>query len=168
MFVYCVWRLHMSEPTADKRIEAARVARRFPVIFDRVATGDRRQAFYNRLARPGFANFMHRMSTRLVDRLSVETLAPEGHAAVARFKDIVIQDGSSFALKEKLRDVFPGRFTTIEPAAVEVHATCCGFSDEVAAVAIAPDKEAERQFLPDQGDSGPVWSSSGTGPSDHL
>ena len=40
MFVYCVERLHMSEPTAYKRIEAARVARRFPVIFDRVAAGD--------------------------------------------------------------------------------------------------------------------------------
>jgi hypothetical protein len=47
-----------------------------------------------------------------------------------------------------LRDVFPGRFTTIEPAAVEIHATYSGFSDEVATVQIAPDKEAERQFLP--------------------
>jgi hypothetical protein len=61
----------------------------------------------------------------------------------------VIQDGSSFALKNKLRDVFPGRFTTIEPAAVEIHATYSGFSDEVCSVQIAPDKEAERQFLPD-------------------
>lgn len=40
MFVYCVERLHMSEPTAYKRIEAARAARRFPVIFERVAAGD--------------------------------------------------------------------------------------------------------------------------------
>jgi len=61
----------------------------------------------------------------------------------------MIQDGSSFALKNKLRDVFPARFTTIEPAAVEIHATYSGFSDEVCSVQIAPDKEAERQFLPD-------------------
>lgn len=40
MFVYCVARLHMSEPTAYKRIEAARAARRFPVIFERFAAGD--------------------------------------------------------------------------------------------------------------------------------
>jgi hypothetical protein len=106
------------------------------------------KAFYNRLARPGFAKFMQQMFSRLVDRLSLQTLAPEGHAAVARFKDIVIQDGSSFALKKKLRDVFPGRFTTIEPAAVEIHATYSGFCDEVRVVQIAPDKEAERQFLP--------------------
>lgn len=106
------------------------------------------KAFYNRLARPGFAKFMHAMFTRLVERLSIQTLKPEGHTAVSRFKDIVIQDGSSFALKKALVGVFPGRFTTIEPAAVEIHATYSGFSDEVATVQIAPDKEAERQFLP--------------------
>jgi hypothetical protein len=107
------------------------------------------KAFYNRLARPGFAAFMRQMFARLVERLRIQTLAPEGHAAVARFKDIVIQDGSSFALKKQLRDVFPGRFTTSDPAAVELHATYSGFSDEVSCVQIAPDKEAERQFLPD-------------------
>lgn len=106
------------------------------------------KAFYNRLARPGFAKFMRQMFARLIERLSIQTLAPEGHTAVARFKDIVIQDGSSFALKKKLRDVFPGRFTTVEPAAVELHATYSGFSDEVSSVQLAPDKEAERQFLP--------------------
>jgi hypothetical protein len=107
------------------------------------------KAFYNRLARPRFAKFMRQMFDRLIARLCIQTLAPEGHAAVSRFKDIVIQDGSSFALKNKLRDVFPGRFTTIEPAAVELHATYSGFFDEVSSVEIAPDKEAERQFLPD-------------------
>lgn len=106
------------------------------------------KAFYNRLARPGFATFMRQMFGRLIERLCIQTLAPEGHTAVSQFKDIVIQDGSSFALKKKLRNVFPGRFTTIEPAAVEIHATYSGFSDEVCSVEIAPDKEAERQFLP--------------------
>jgi hypothetical protein len=106
------------------------------------------KAFYNRLARPGFAKFMRQMFARLIERLSIQTLAPEGHTAVARFKDILIQDGSSFALKKALRDVYPGRFTTKEPAAVELHATYSGFSDEVIVVELAPDKEAERQFLP--------------------
>jgi len=107
------------------------------------------KAFYNRLARPGFAEFMRRMLGRLLERLRARTLKADGNAAVARFKDIVIQDGSSFALKRKLRDVFPGRFTTIEPAAVEIHATYSGFNDEIISVAIAPDKEAERRFLPE-------------------
>lgn len=107
------------------------------------------KAFYNRLARPSFATFMRQMFARLVAQLSIQTLEPEGHAAVARFEDIVIQDGSSFALKNALCEVFSGRFTNIQPAAVEVHATYSGFSDEVSAVEIAADSEAERQFLPD-------------------
>jgi len=107
------------------------------------------KAFYNRLARAGFAAFMQQMFMRLLMTLSVRTLKPEGGAAIARFKDIVIQDGSSFAVKHKLRDAFPGRFTAIEPAAVELHATYSGFRDDVTAVQLAPDKEAERQFLPD-------------------
>jgi len=106
------------------------------------------KAFYNRLARPGFAEFMRQMCGQLIDRLTIQTLAPQDKTAVARFKDIVIQDGSSFALKKQLRDVVPGRFTTSEPAAIEIHATYSGFSDEVSAVQIAPDKAAERQFLP--------------------
>lgn len=107
------------------------------------------KAFYNRLARVGFARFMRAMLARLIAQLRLQTLTPEGERAVARFRDIVIQDGSSFALKAQLRTAFPGRFTAIEPAAVEVHATYSGFADEVCAVQIAPDKEAERQFLPD-------------------
>jgi Transposase DDE domain len=106
------------------------------------------KAFYNRRARAGFAAFMREMFARLVEGLSIQTLTPEGQRAVARFKDIVIQDGSSFALKPTLHRRFPGRFTTIEPAAVEVHATYSGFFDEVRAVQIAPDADAERPFLP--------------------
>jgi hypothetical protein len=107
------------------------------------------KAFYNRLARLGFATFMRGMLARLIDQLRLQTLAPDGHKAVARFTDIVIHDGSSFALKAALSGTFPGRFTTIEPAAVEVHATYSGFADEVSRVQIAPDAQAERPFLPD-------------------
>ncbi len=107
------------------------------------------KAFYNRLARHGFVMFMRQMFTRLVGYLRIQTLTPEGQTAVARFTDIVIQDGSSFALKKQLQDAFPGRFTATDPAAIELHATYSGFSDEVSCVQLAPDKEAERQFLPD-------------------
>jgi hypothetical protein len=107
------------------------------------------KAFYNRLARDGFAAFMRGMCARLIERLSLQTLTPEGQTAVARFTDIVIHDGASFALKPALRGAFPGRFTTLGPAAVEVHTTYSGFADEVRGVQIAPDRDAERPFLPD-------------------
>ena len=105
--------------------------------------------FYNRLARRGFATFMQQMLVRLLGQLRLQTLMPDGDRAVARFTDIVIQDGSSFAIKPTLAGAFPGRFTTIEPAAVEVHATYSGFADDVSQVALAPDAQAERPFLPD-------------------
>ena len=92
---------------------------------------------------------MRAMFARLVEQLRLQTLTPEGETAVARFRDIVIQDGSSFALKPALRGAFPGRFTTIEPAAVEVHATYSGCADEVRSVHFAPDADAERTFLPE-------------------
>lgn len=106
------------------------------------------KAFYNRLARASFVTFMHQMLARLIEHLSIQTLTPAGCTALARFKDIMIQDGSSFALKHELRGVFPGRFTTKEPAAVELHVTFSGFSDEASVVELAPDTKAERDFLP--------------------
>jgi hypothetical protein len=48
------------------------------------------KAFYNRLARVGFATFMREMLARLVEQLSEQTLTPAGQVAIARFKDIVI------------------------------------------------------------------------------
>src|SRR5262245_59130830 len=38
-FVYCVRRLRFSEDMAFKRIRAARVARRFPIVLEAVADG---------------------------------------------------------------------------------------------------------------------------------
>jgi hypothetical protein len=40
MFTYCVEVLHLSEPAAYKRIQAARAARRFPAILEMVARGE--------------------------------------------------------------------------------------------------------------------------------
>jgi hypothetical protein len=39
MFAYCVHELRLSEDAASRRIQAARVARRFPAIFEALATG---------------------------------------------------------------------------------------------------------------------------------
>jgi hypothetical protein len=49
------------------------------------------KAFDNRLARVGFATFLRGMLARLIDQLRLQTLAPDGQQAVARFTDIVIR-----------------------------------------------------------------------------
>src|SRR5437867_6845425 len=53
------------------------------------------KAFYNQVAKPHFAAFRH----------------------------IVMQDGSALAIHDGLREVFPGRFKAVKPAAVELHTT---------------------------------------------
>jgi hypothetical protein len=106
------------------------------------------KAFYNRLAHPGFSEFTMAVVSRLLTQLATKVLEPQPGSPLAQFTDIVIQDGTSFALKRSLRHVFPGRFTTVEPAAVELHATLSGFYDEVVEVSLSPDTTQERAFLP--------------------
>jgi len=104
--------------------------------------------FYMRLARPSFVRFMRAVAFELMIQLTVRVLKPEAGGPLSQFTDIVIQDGSSFAVKPSLSKAFPGRFKTIEPAAVEVHVTFSGFRDEVLQAYVSPDTTAERHFLP--------------------
>src|SRR5690349_718378 len=50
MFAYCVHELHLSEDSAYKRITAARVARRFPAVFEALAEGRLHLAAVNLLS----------------------------------------------------------------------------------------------------------------------
>jgi len=84
----------------------------------------------------------------MIGALALKTLRAEVGSPVTAFSDIVIQDGTSFAVNESLRAIFPGGFTTNDPAAIELHAAFSGLQDDVLAVSLAPNKEAERQFLP--------------------
>lgn len=104
--------------------------------------------FHNQLAKPGFAQFMRLMLSRLLNELAGEVLRFAPHSPFARFERVRIQDGSSFAVKAALADTFPGRFTTISPAAVELHVDLDVLSEVPNQVVLAPDSEAERQFLP--------------------
>jgi len=104
--------------------------------------------FHNKLAKPAFAEYMRMLVSHLLNVLIVEALRPMPGSALALFDDILIQDGSSFAVHPALAGVFPGRHTTISPAAVELHATMSLWNDQAVVLTIAPDSEGERQFLP--------------------
>src|SRR5260370_11801889 len=67
---------------------------------------------------------------------------------LGRFRDMLQHDGSSFALKDGLKKQWPGRFTKISPAAVELHVTMSAFDDNPIQITLAPDKEAERALGP--------------------
>lgn len=104
--------------------------------------------FWNRLAKPAFPAMMKALFQRMCSEMTTRVLKHKRSAVVQSFSAILIDDGSSFAVADGLRRVFPGRFTKVTPAAVELHAHMDLASDSLLSVALAPDKEAERQFLP--------------------
>ena len=106
------------------------------------------KAFHNRLAKPTFPHFIRQVYRDILRNLSANVLRPAADGKLAHFQDLVIQDGSSFAVHDALAQTFGGRFTAIRPAAVELHTFLSVFHDQVIDVEAAPDKEAEQHFLP--------------------
>ncbi|MGH8489164.1 MAG: IS4 family transposase [Gammaproteobacteria bacterium] len=104
--------------------------------------------FYDQLSKREFAPFMRETARRLLETLVIRVLgvAPEG--AFSEFRRIVIQDGSSFAIKDVLKEIFPGRFKKVSPAAVEIHATLDLFDESISKVTLTADTASERAALP--------------------
>lgn len=115
-------------------------------------TSTRYKAFYNRLARPGFPEFVRSVVCRAMSCFAVRVLEPVVGSPLHAFSDIIVHDGSSFALKDGLAKAFPGRFTINGAAAIELHASFSAFHDDVVSVTLAPDTQPERPFLPEPTD----------------
>lgn len=111
-------------------------------------SGVQYKPFHKQLAKPAFAEFLRQVVSRAVAKLSIRALRPLAKSKLSKFDDITIHDGSSFQLKDDLAKQWPGRFKTISPAAMEIHATMSIAADDAVRLVLAPDKEAERQFLP--------------------
>jgi ribosome-associated translation inhibitor RaiA len=107
------------------------------------------KAFYNQVAKPRFADFARTMAERLISDMTLKVLGFEKGHAFAEFRHIVIQDGSSFAIHDGLREVFPGRFKVVKPAAVELHTTMDLLCDAPTTVVLTPDTTNEQAFLPE-------------------
>jgi len=144
------------EALGSRRVETvADIQRAFNA---QTGLGTRYKAFYNQLAKPAFPRFMRAVFQELLANLSQSVLRPLAGTALSAFEDVVIQDGSSFAVHDALAKSFGGRFTTIRPAAVEVHTFLSVFRDQVIRAQVAADKEAERDFLPPAGAlRGKLW-----------
>lgn len=104
--------------------------------------------FHNQLAKKGFAEYMRLLLSRLLNEMACSVLRFSPDSPFAKFNSICAHDGTSFAVKRTLSGTFPGRFTTISPAAVELHVNLDLLSDAVNTVVLAPDRDAEREFLP--------------------
>src|SRR2546426_12579156 len=89
------------------------------------------------------------MTERLISEMTLKVLGfAKGHAFAA-FRRLVIQEGSSFAIHAGLREVFPGRFKVVKPAAVELHTPMDLLCDAPSTVVLTPDTTSEQAFLPE-------------------
>src|SRR5881296_2594640 len=89
------------------------------------------------------------MTARLIGEMTLKVLGFHKGQAFAALHHLVIQDGSSLAIHDGLREVFPGRFTAVKPAAVELHATMDWLCDAPTTVVLTPETTNEQAFLPE-------------------
>lgn len=105
--------------------------------------------FHNQLSKKEFPRLMREIASVLLTKFVVKALKVKRGSRLSEFKEIVIQDGTSFAVKDDLSSVFPGRFTKGSPAAVELHVTMNLLEGSVQRVTLTPDTEEERGHLPE-------------------
>ncbi|MCA1604796.1 MAG: IS4 family transposase [Acidobacteria bacterium] len=91
---------------------------------------------------------MRETARGLLETLVIRVLGVASGGAFSEFRRIVIQDGSSFAIKDALKEVFPGRFKKVKPAAVELHATLDLLDESLSKVTLTADTASERAALP--------------------
>src|SRR5215468_7811011 len=139
--------LALTATCASQRVETlADFHRGFNALFHTTVTY---KAFYNQVAKPHCAAFIRTMTSRLIGEMTLKVLGCEKGRAFAEFRHIIIQDGSSFAIHDALREVFPGRFKVVKPAAVELHTTMDLLCDTPTTVVLTPDTTTEQAFLPE-------------------
>ena len=139
--------LALTATCASQRVETlADLHRGFNALW---GTSITYKAFYNQVAKPHCADVARTMAARLMGAMTLNVLGfHKGHACAA-LQHIVMQDGSAFAMHDGLREVFPGRFKAVKPAAVELHATMDLLCDAPTTVVLTPDTTNEQAFLPE-------------------
>jgi hypothetical protein len=105
--------------------------------------------FHNQLSKSTFADFMRHAAEYILEKLIQKSLNAPLKGAFSEFERILLQDGSSFAVKDELAPTYPGRFHAISPAAVELHVTYDLLNEKLETVKITEDTAGERGYLPE-------------------
>jgi len=108
-------------------------------------------SWHDQLSKPEFPELMGELYQDLMTELYVSQKhkIPE---VFREFSDVLIHDGSSWAISDYLAEVFPGRFTKISPAAIEMHNTYSLLNHQYEEVTVAPDSMSEHKFIPSPDD----------------
>ena len=107
------------------------------------------KAFYNQLLKESAPDFFRTSLSAVMGQLSMKVLGFEAGQAFGEFNRLILHDGSSFALHKALATVFPGRFNTVSPAAVELHCTLDLLQDAPILIILSPDTDSEHDYRPD-------------------
>ena len=139
--------LALTATCANQRVETiADFHCGFKALFGTTVTS---KAFSNQVAKPHFADFARTMTERLVGDMTLKGLGFAKGRAFAALRPIVMQDGSSFAIHDGWREVFPGRCKVVQPAAVELHTTMDLLCDAPTTVVLSPDTTSAQAFVPE-------------------
>ena len=131
---------------ATGRVETlADIQRQFNALF---GTTVAYKPFHNQLAKRLFKDFMRAVLEVVLEQWVVGVLQPKARSPLGAFGRIVIQDGCSFAVKDALREHYPGRFKKQNPAAVELQVTMNLLNESVERVTLTADTAPERPHLP--------------------
>lgn len=106
-------------------------------------------AFYKQLLKSSAPEFFLSSLSAIMSQLTMKVLGFEAAAAFSEFDRLILQDGSSFALHQALAHVFPGRFNTVSPAAVELHCTMDLLQDAPLVITLSPDTDSEHDYRPE-------------------
>lgn len=104
-------------------------------------------AWYDRLSKDEFCVFMKEAAEHFINHVYTQHLDVKGRW-LGQFRDIYIQDGSSFGINDLLHEYYPGRFTHTSPAAVELHVFHSLRYGCPQTINLAPDSVSEYQFMP--------------------
>jgi len=106
-------------------------------------------AFYKQLDKATAPVFFLDSLCAIMSQLTLKVLGFEAGKVFSEFNRLLLQDGSSFALHKALAHVFPGRFHTVSPAAVELHFTLDLLQDAPITIALSPDTDSEHDYRPE-------------------
>jgi hypothetical protein len=107
------------------------------------------RAFYDQAAQPSCGTFLLARLCDMMDKLSLKVLGVQNGRALSACGRMLMQDGSSFAIHDALRQVFPGRFNAVKPAAVELHCTLDLLRGAPLCIVLSPDTVCEQDDLPE-------------------
>lgn len=107
------------------------------------------KAFYEQLLKAAAPKFFLQSLCDIMSQLSTKVLGFEAGEAFSEFNHLILQDGSSFALHQALAQQFPGRFSAVSPAAVELHCTMELLEDAPICITLSPDTDSEHDYRPE-------------------